>query len=105
MAKLVLEIPEDVQSALRLPPGEIEQELRKELALALYQRQILSLGKARELAQMTYWEFEELLGQRKVPRHYSEKDFQEDLQYAGRRERCLDVDPSCDAWSFGAILH
>jgi hypothetical protein len=32
----------------------------KELALALYQRGALSLGKARLLAQMAYWELEEL---------------------------------------------
>ncbi|MBI4526976.1 MAG: UPF0175 family protein [Deltaproteobacteria bacterium] len=27
-------------------------------------------GKARELAQMTRWEFEELLGQRQISRQY-----------------------------------
>ncbi len=86
MAKLVLEIPEAVLAALRLPPGEIEQELRQELALALYQRQVLSLGKARELAHVTRWEFEELLGRRQVPRHYTAEDLQEDLRYARSRE-------------------
>ncbi len=86
MTKLVLEIPEAVLAALRLPPGEIEQELRQELALALYQRQVLSLGKARELAQVTRWEFEELLGRRQVPRHYTAEDLQEDLRYARSRE-------------------
>ncbi len=86
MTKLVLEIPEAVLAALRLPPGEIEQELRQELALALYQRQVLSLGKARELAHVTRWEFEELLGRRQVPRHYTAEDLQEDLRYARSRE-------------------
>ena len=71
-----------VWTTLRLPPGEIERELRKELALALYQRQVLSLGKARMLAQMTRWKFEELLGERKVLRHYSEGDLHEDIGYA-----------------------
>ena len=85
MAKLVLEIPEDVQAALRFPPGEMEQELRRELALALYQRQALPFGKARELAQMTRWEFEELLGQRQIPRQYSEEDLEEDIRYARGR--------------------
>ena len=85
MAKLVLEIPEDVQAALRFPPGEMEQELRTELALALYQRQALSSGKARELAQATRWEFEELLGQRQIPRRYSEEDLEEDIRYARGR--------------------
>ena len=82
MGKLVLEIPEEVQAALRLPPDELEGELRKELAVALYRRQVLSLGKARTLAGMTRWQFEELLGEREVPRHYSEDDLQEDLRYA-----------------------
>ena len=50
---LVLKIPDDVLDAVRLPPQEIEPEFRKELALALYQRGALSLGKARSLAQMT----------------------------------------------------
>ncbi len=85
MAKLILEVPEEVQAALRLPPDEMERELRKELALALYQRRVLPLGKARVLAQMTRWEFEELLGRRKVPRHYSEEELQEDIRYARGR--------------------
>lgn len=81
MAKLTLEIPEEVQKALRLPPNDMERELRKELALALYQRGVLSLGKARQLAQMTRWEFEELLGDRKITRQYSEENLQEDIKY------------------------
>lgn len=82
MAKLVLEIPEDIQAALRFPAGEREQELRRELAVGLYQRQALPFGKARALAHMTRWEFEELFGQRQIPRHYTEEDLQEDIAYA-----------------------
>ena len=82
MGKLVLEIPDEVRAALRLPPEELDRELRKELAVALYRRQVLSFGKARTLAQMTRWQFEELLGEREVPRHYSAEDLQEDLRYA-----------------------
>ena len=84
MAKLILEIPEEVHVALRLPPGEVERELRKELAVALYQRGILSFGKARALAQMTRWEFETLLAERRIQRHYTKEDLEEDIQYARR---------------------
>ena len=76
-----LEIPAEILSATRLPPQELKHEFRKELALALYQRGVLSLGKARLLAQMTRWEFEELLGQRRVLRHYTDIDLEEDLKY------------------------
>ncbi|MDY0166855.1 MAG: UPF0175 family protein [Thermoguttaceae bacterium] len=82
MPGIVLEIPQEVTDALRLPPPEREQELRTELALALYQRGILSGGMARKLAGVTRWEFEHLLGQRHIVRHYSEHDLTEDLKYA-----------------------
>lgn len=81
MEKLMLEIPGEVVEAVKLPPGEMERELRKELALALYRRGVLSLGKARALAQMTRWDFEELLGQRGITRHYTRADLEEDIQY------------------------
>lgn len=82
MKDIVLEIPAEVVEAARLPRNEVEKEFRKELALALYSRGVLSLGKARILAQMTRWEFEELLGQRKIIRHYTKADLEEDIQYA-----------------------
>ena len=78
----VVKIPGDVMEALRLPPDEVETELRKELALALYQRGVLSSGKACALAGMTRWEFEEVPGQRQIRRHYSEKNLEEDIKYA-----------------------
>lgn len=81
MSDLVLNIPGDVVSALRLPPAQVERELRTELALALYARQILPLGKARRLAAMTRRDFEELLGERQVPRAYTEDDLDEDIAY------------------------
>jgi predicted HTH domain antitoxin len=82
MTKLTLEVSGEVLEAVKLPPAEVEKEFRKELALALYQRGVLSLGKARLLAQMTRWEFEELLGQRGILRHYSDADLEEDVRYA-----------------------
>ena len=83
MGKLMLEVPAEVVDAVKLPPREVAGELLKELALALYQRGALSLGKARTLAQMTRWDFEELLGQRGIARHYTRADLEEDIRYAG----------------------
>lgn len=79
-----LEIPKEVLYAMKLPLAEAKEELHKELALALYQRGILSLGKARELAGMKRWEFEELLGRRQIPRHYGIEDLEDDIRYAQR---------------------
>lgn len=82
MPNMTLAIPDDVVSALRLPPEEMESALRKELALALYQRQVLPMAKAATLAQMSRWEFEELLCQRHVVRPFSEDDLADDLKFA-----------------------
>lgn len=79
---LTLDIPDDVAQALRFPPTEAEGELRKELAVALYARGALGFGKARELAGLSKWEFDELLGRRSVTRHYGEHDLAADLSYA-----------------------
>ena len=81
MRNVTIEIPGDVAKALRLPPDALEQEARKELAVALYARQLLPLGKARKLAGMTRRDFEELLGERHVPRAYDEKDLERDIAY------------------------
>lgn len=79
---LILEIPSDVVAALRLPPAEAEKVIRKELALALYQRGVLPVGKARLLAGMTRREFKEALGERGIERHYGLAELQDDMAYA-----------------------
>jgi predicted HTH domain antitoxin len=82
MTSLTLEVPKEVVEAMRLPQMEIEAELRKELAVILYRRGVLSLGKARLLAKMSRRDFIDLLGQRDVPRHFTEDDLNSDLEYA-----------------------
>jgi predicted HTH domain antitoxin len=69
MAKLILEVPPEIVDAVRLPPAELEAELFKELALAIYRRGVLSLGKARKLTHMSRWQFDQLLGERRHQLH------------------------------------
>jgi len=77
-----ISIPEDVLTALKIPKRDVEKVLKEELALALYQSGIISLGKARKLAEMSKWEFIEELSKRKIERHYTEKELGEDLAFA-----------------------
>lgn len=76
-------IPDSILQAMRLPEERIQTELLKELSLSLYEQGILSFGKARELAQLGKYEFGKLLGERKIPRHYSDEELEDDLSYAG----------------------
>lgn len=81
---LQISISDSILQAIRLPEQRIEQELRQELAIALYIQDLLSFGKARELAQLDKYEFGQLLGCRGVLRHYTEEELDDDLTYARR---------------------
>lgn len=80
MSKLTLEIPSDLAEALRLPPDERLARIQRELAVRLYQKGLLSFGKARELADMTKWDFHVLLGQEGIERSYDEEELDADLE-------------------------
>lgn len=79
---VTLRIPDSVVQGLRLPEGEIAKRLTTELAIALYSQGVLSLGKAAELAEMSRLLFADLVGQRGIPRHYSDEELAQDLSYA-----------------------
>ena len=70
-----IEIPREVVHATRMTP----QELRRELAVYLFQQGKLSFGKARQMAGMTVWAFQQLLGSREIPVHYDVEDYEQDL--------------------------
>lgn len=79
---ITLHISDDIEQALKIPAEEQEQELDKELAISLYQRGALSIGKARQLAGISKWEFQRELQKRDVKRHYDEQEIEEDIRYA-----------------------
>jgi predicted HTH domain antitoxin len=69
-------IPDEVIQATRLTTTELMQEL----ALALFQREKLTLGQASQLAGMSQWQFQQLLGSRDIHIHYGIADFEADLR-------------------------
>ncbi len=48
--------------------------------MRLYEKRFLGFGKARELAGMTKWEFQQLLGEEGVPRSYDIEELERDLK-------------------------
>jgi predicted HTH domain antitoxin len=71
-----IDIPEDVLDSARLTIDE----LKTEIAVSLYASSRLSIGKARELAGMTLWQFRHLLASRGIYPHFDEQDLVEDIQ-------------------------
>ena len=68
-------IPDEILQSTRLTAEEIMQEL----ALALFQREKLTMGQASRLAGVSQWQFQQLLGSRNIPIHYGVADFEADL--------------------------
>lgn len=70
---IILEIPREIPHVTKLTP----EELKQELAFTLFAQGKVSLGKARELAGLTVWQFQNELGRRGIPAHYGARDFAE----------------------------
>jgi len=57
-----------------------ELELKRELAVALFQLARLTLAQSSRLAEMSQLEFQAVLADRQIPVHYGVEEFREDLQ-------------------------
>ena len=79
MGAVFIEIPADLTEAMRTPPEEQTARLRRELAIRLYEKSLLSFGKARELAGDSKWEFHRLLCQEGIARRIDLEELQHDL--------------------------
>ena len=67
--------------------GLTEEELRRELAIALFQTERLTLGQAAKLAEQTQLEFQKVLASRRIPIHYGPQELDEDLRTVRRVPR------------------
>jgi predicted HTH domain antitoxin len=79
---VVLQIPESIISAIKIPEKDIEQELKNILAINLYSKGYLSFGKARQLTGLSKYNFGVLLTSKNIPRNYTEEELNQDLIYA-----------------------
>ena len=79
---ITLTIPDDVIQSLKIPKQRMDIELRQEMAFALYQRGLASLGVARRYAELDKGAVLDGLAKRGIARHYGEEELSEDIAYA-----------------------
>ena len=68
-----------IELPVSLPEEELE-EVKRDLAVLLYQRHSVSLGMAAKLASLTRIQFQHLLASRRIPLNYSEADLDADRE-------------------------
>lgn len=67
MATVTIEVPDDAFAVLRRSPKELAQEMRLLAAIHWYRKELISQGKAAELAGLSRGEFLEALFREQVP--------------------------------------
>lgn len=80
---VMVTIPDEVLAAAHMS----EPEIKRELALTLFQQERLTLAQASRLAEMSQLAFQALLADRKIPVHYGIEEFREDLRTATETNR------------------
>ncbi len=69
-------IPDDILRSARVS----DDELRLEIAIMLYSMNRLTLGQASEFCNLSQFEFQNILGDRKIPINYDVEEFERDLK-------------------------
>ena len=82
MATVKVELPVELLKVAKVKKGRAGEELRKIVALELYRENVISIGKAAEVAGLSVAEFMEFSAKRSVPLHYTLEDLKEDLKWA-----------------------
>ncbi|MEK6656673.1 MAG: UPF0175 family protein, partial [Nitrospirota bacterium] len=75
-----ISIPDTVEMAIKLPEKERQKELLKLLAVKMYEKGILGIGKASELCGMNKLDFMSLLKEEDIPLNYDDEELQRDLK-------------------------
>jgi predicted HTH domain antitoxin len=71
--KITIDLPDNLSLT--------EADLRRELAIALFQQDHISLGKASKVAGIHIMDFQKLLANRGICIHYDTEEFKEDVQH------------------------
>ena len=79
---LTLDIPDNLHLTLGIPRDQLEKRLQLELAVALYAQNLISTGKAAEVAGLDRFAMNDILAERNIPMHYGQKELDEDMAYA-----------------------
>lgn len=75
--QLTLEIPDDLAQTGRFT----ESDWLREIAIALFRQERISLGRASKIAGLHVIEFQKIIASRGICIHYDVEDFQEDIQH------------------------
>ncbi|QTA86144.1 UPF0175 family protein [Desulfonema magnum] len=69
MQSLIIEIPQEIVSQIKLPPKRAKQMIMEELVIRLYQQGIITSAQGSRLLSMDKPRFERFLAENEIPIH------------------------------------
>ena len=82
-----LELPHELITICKVRENELEAFLKRTIAIELFREGLVSIGKASEIAEVSRNEMMDLLGERRIPLHYTVEDLEEDVKTLRRIEQ------------------
>lgn len=76
---ITIKIPDSIEIALQLPEGDKKKALLKYLALMLYEKGIIGIGKASELCELNKIDFMKVLNDEGIDLNYDDEEYEKDL--------------------------
>ena len=80
MEPVILEIPDEVAAAAKIPRAQLREELLRRLAAALYSDGVIGGAAACRLAGLGKAEFQHWLGEHRITQPLEESDFREESE-------------------------
>ncbi len=80
--QITLEIPDHLTQSHQLN----EADWLREIAIALFKEELITLSRASHIAKMHQIEFQKLLSSRGICIHYDVEDFEQDMRHLQERD-------------------
>lgn len=80
MQSLVIEIPKEIASQIKLPSKRAKQMIMEELVIRLYQQGIITSAQGSRLLNMDRLRFERFLAENELPIHGEPEELETDIK-------------------------
>ncbi len=75
-----MKLPYELITICKVRENELAAFLKRAIAIELFREGLVSIGKASEIAEVTRNAMMDLLGERRIPLHYTVNDLEEDVK-------------------------
>ena len=80
MHSIVIEIPQDIVSQIKLPPKRAKRIIMEELVIRLYEQEIITAAQGTRLLNLDRLRFERFLAENQVSIHGDPDELDEDIK-------------------------